>query len=166
MGHPPSRGADARSGHVRCRGTPRRCTARSRVRPPISTSEPDRARSDTGAARGRFPDRPRPEVQCHDECSICFREADRRVGRAVLAVRFRLGAGAVGSLEDALALSGEMSEWSIEHAWKLTPAARADAHEIPPTHFRSTTSRNKDVHAHVPVNHGIDQGFGGHVTQF
>jgi len=34
----------------------------------------------------------------------------------------------------SLILNGEMSEWSIEHAWKLTPAARADAHEIPPTH--------------------------------
>jgi hypothetical protein len=33
-----------------------------------------------------------------------------------------------------------MSEWLKEHAWKLTPAARADAHDIPPTHFRSTTS--------------------------
>jgi hypothetical protein len=28
---------------------------------------------------------------------------------------------------------GEMSEWLKEHAWKLTPAARADAHEITPT---------------------------------
>jgi hypothetical protein len=54
-----------------------------------------------------------------------------------------------------------MSEWSIEHAWKLTPAARADAHEIPPTHFRSTTSSNNDVHRGVPVNDGIYPGFRG-----
>ena len=34
-----------------------------------------------------------------------------------------------------LILNGEMSEWSIEHAWKLIPSARADAHENLPTHF-------------------------------
>ena len=28
----------------------------------------------------------------------------------------------------SLILNGEMSEWSIEHAWKLIPLARADAH--------------------------------------
>jgi hypothetical protein len=28
-----------------------------------------------------------------------------------------------------------MSEWLKEHAWKPTPPARADAHEIPPTQF-------------------------------
>jgi hypothetical protein len=36
----------------------------------------------------------------------------------------------------SLILNGEMSEWSIEHAWKLIPLARADAHQIPPTEFR------------------------------
>jgi hypothetical protein len=60
-----------------------------------------------------------------------------------------------------LILNGEMSEWLKEHAWKLTPAARADAHEIPPTHFRSTTSHNNDVNARVPVNRGVDPGFRG-----
>src|SRR6185295_15588541 len=54
-----------------------------------------------------------------------------------------------------------MSEWSIEHAWKLTPAARADAHQIPPTHSRSTTSSNDDVQACVPVNAGVHPGFRG-----
>ena len=34
---------------------------------------------------------------------------------------------------------GEMSEWSIEHAWKSDLFTRADAHQIPPTQFRSTT---------------------------
>src|SRR6476619_347586 len=52
-----------------------------------------------------------------------------------------------------------MSEWLKEHAWKSDLFTRADAHQIPPTHFRSTTSRNKDVHAHVPVNHGVHPGF-------
>jgi hypothetical protein len=42
-----------------------------------------------------------------------------------------------------LILNGEMSEWSIEHAWKLIPLARADAHRNAPTHSRSATSRNK-----------------------
>jgi hypothetical protein len=51
--------------------------------------------------------------------------------------------------------NGEMSEWLKEHAWKLIPAARADAHRHAPTHSRSTTSRNNDVHRSVPVNHGI-----------
>ena len=52
-------------------------------------------------------------------------------------------------------LSGEMSEWSIERAWKLIPLARADAHHNPPTHSRSTTSRNIDMRRRVPVNDGV-----------
>ena len=67
---------------------------------------------------------------------------------------------------NSLILSGEMSEWSIEHAWKLTPAARADAHEIPPTHSRSTTSRNNDLLQRVPVSDGVAPGFRGYATQF
>src|SRR5690349_11724549 len=53
-----------------------------------------------------------------------------------------------------------MAEWSMAHAWKLTPAARADAHEIPPTHSRSTTSHNNDTRRRVPVNHGVAPRFG------
>src|SRR3954468_3958172 len=34
-------------------------------------------------------------------------------------------------------LNGEMSEWSIEHAWKLTAVTRADAHQ---THQRTSAS--------------------------
>ena len=49
---------------------------------------------------------------------------------------------------------GEMSEWFKEHAWKAMPAARADAHQHPPTQFPLTTSRNNDVLRRVPVNHG------------
>ena len=48
-----------------------------------------------------------------------------------------------------------------EHAWKLIPLARADAHQIPPTQFPSTTFRNSDVRRRVPVNHGVDQAFRG-----
>src|SRR5690348_16109964 len=54
-----------------------------------------------------------------------------------------------------------MSEWLKEHAWKLTPAARADARRNPPTHLRSATSRNNDVHARIPLNAGVDPGFRG-----
>src|SRR5262249_26828609 len=54
-----------------------------------------------------------------------------------------------------------MSEWFKEHAWKSTPPARADAHEIPPTHSRSTTSRNIDTHRHVVLNHRVDRGCWG-----
>src|SRR5262249_52029202 len=37
----------------------------------------------------------------------------------------------------SLILNGEMLERSIRHAWKLTPLARADAHQITPTRLRS-----------------------------
>ena len=60
-----------------------------------------------------------------------------------------------------LILNGEMSEWLKEHAWKLIPLARADAHQNPPTHSRSTTSRNIDMRRRVPVNHGVCPGFQG-----
>jgi hypothetical protein len=54
-----------------------------------------------------------------------------------------------------------MSEWLKEHAWKLTPAARADAHQISPTQFTPTTSRYNDATSSVPVNEGVYQGFRG-----
>ena len=59
-----------------------------------------------------------------------------------------------------------MAEWLKAHAWKLIPPARADAHHNPPTHSRSTTSRNIDMRRRVAVNDVFDRGFGGHVTQF
>jgi len=40
-------------------------------------------------------------------------------------------------------------------------SSSADAHQIPPTHFRSTTSRNIDTRRHVPVNDGVSPGFRG-----
>src|SRR5438045_9571746 len=54
-----------------------------------------------------------------------------------------------------------MAECAMAHACKLTPAARADAHQIPPTHFPSTTSHNNDVYRHIPVSDGICPGFRG-----
>jgi hypothetical protein len=54
-----------------------------------------------------------------------------------------------------------MSEWSIEHAWKLTPAARADAYEIPPTHVRSSSSRYNEVLHDAAVSDVVHRGFRG-----
>jgi hypothetical protein len=54
-----------------------------------------------------------------------------------------------------------MSEWLKEHAWKLNLLARADAHQIPPTHFRFNDFRYIDVRRCVPVNEGITPGFRG-----
>lgn len=54
-----------------------------------------------------------------------------------------------------------MSEWLKEHAWKSNPAARADAYEIPPRHFRINDFRNSDARRHVLVNQGVHPGFQG-----
>jgi len=53
------------------------------------------------------------------------------------------------------------SEVPFERAWKLIPLARADAHQMPPTHSRSTTSLNIDMHPGVPVNDGVSPGSRG-----
>ena len=54
-------------------------------------------------------------------------------------------AGSTTGLKLLILRYGEMSVWLKEHAWKSTSAARADAHQNPPTHFRSTVSRNNDL---------------------
>jgi len=54
-----------------------------------------------------------------------------------------------------------MSEWLKEHAWKLIPPARADAHRNALTQFPPTTSCDNDVHRRVPVNHRVRPGFQG-----
>src|SRR5262245_46204626 len=54
-----------------------------------------------------------------------------------------------------------MAEWSIAYAWKSDLFTRADAHQIPPTHFRSTSSRNIDTRRRVLVNAGVCPGFRG-----
>jgi hypothetical protein len=58
-----------------------------------------------------------------------------------------------------------MSEWSIEHVWKSTLSARADAHEIPPTQFRINHFRNIDARQRVPVTDALHQGLTGYLTQ-
>src|SRR5260221_9653428 len=54
-----------------------------------------------------------------------------------------------------------MSEWLKEHAWKSTLVARADAHQMPPTHARINDFRNIDVCRRVLVNDGVPLGFRG-----
>jgi hypothetical protein len=48
-----------------------------------------------------------------------------------------------------------------EHAWKLTPAARADAHQIPPAHVGSISSRYNEVLRDAPVSDVVHRGFRG-----
>src|SRR3954453_22676887 len=59
-----------------------------------------------------------------------------------------------------------MSEWSIEHAWKTTPANCIESH-------RNTSSRNRvndfpphDASRCEPVNVGVYRSFRGDLTQF
>ena len=54
-----------------------------------------------------------------------------------------------------------MSEWLKEHAWKLTPAARVDAHQNPPTHHRSISCRYNEVLRDAPVSDDVHPGFRG-----
>jgi hypothetical protein len=54
-----------------------------------------------------------------------------------------------------------MSEWLKEHAWKSTPLARADAHQIRPTHSSINNFGDNDVRRSVPVNHDVYRGFLG-----
>src|SRR6516162_9866909 len=44
-----------------------------------------------------------------------------------------------GTARNSLILNGEMSEWSIEHAWKTKLASRTDPLRNVPTHTRSAT---------------------------
>ena len=54
-----------------------------------------------------------------------------------------------------------MSEWLKEHAWKSTLPARADAHQILPTHSPINNFRNSDLLRHIPVTDALHQGFRG-----
>jgi hypothetical protein len=54
-----------------------------------------------------------------------------------------------------------MSEWLKEHAWKLNPAARADAHQIPPTQFPINDLHDIDMRRSVAVSEGVSPGFRG-----
>jgi hypothetical protein len=54
-----------------------------------------------------------------------------------------------------------MAEWLKAHAWKSTPAARADAHPFLPTHSPIKKFRDNNARRHVPVNDALHQGFRG-----
>jgi hypothetical protein len=62
---------------------------------------------------------------------------------------------------NSLILNGEMSEWSIEHAWKSDLFTRADAQQNPPTHVRSISSRYNEVLRDAPVSDDVHRGFRG-----
>jgi len=47
------------------------------------------------------------------------------------------------------ALETEMSEWLKEDTWKLTPLARADAHQNPSTRFLINNFRDNDLRRHI-----------------
>jgi hypothetical protein len=49
---------------------------------------------------------------------------------------------------------------------ELNPLARADAHQIPPTHFRFNDFRYVDLRRRSPVSDSVAPGFRGYVTQF
>ena len=66
----------------------------------------------------------------------------------------------------SLILNGEMSEWSIEHAWKTIPASCTERH-------RNTSSRNRfndfppqNASRCEPVNVGVRRRFRADLTQF
>src|ERR1700737_1741969 len=74
-------------------------------------------------------------------CTGDLQAARRRVSMGFPSSRGRGSDTTAARGQSRTAKDGEMSEseWLKEHAWKLTPAARADAHQDPPTHFRSST---------------------------
>jgi hypothetical protein len=59
-----------------------------------------------------------------------------------------------------------MAGFQVSINGRFWVSTEADAHKIPQRTLDSTTSRNNDVHARVPVNAGVDPGFAGYVTQF
>src|SRR5262245_33863326 len=65
------------------------------------------------------------------------------------------------SARKSLILNGEMSEWSIEHAWKSDSSTRSKSQQHPPTQFPSTTSRNNDADRRLLVTDDVRQGFRG-----
>jgi hypothetical protein len=110
----------------------------------------------------------RSEAGCRGRIRVCpsgWRRPRRRAGEECLNVRvvvlLRGFAASAGHLAVARAELERERRPMKEHAWKLTPAARADTYQIPPTQFRSTTSRNNDLSRSVAVNDGADPGFRG-----
>ena len=70
------------------------------------------------------------------------------------------------TVRNLLILNGEMSEWSIEHAWKLMPVAPSDAHRHAPTYSLATTSATSMCLRVSPQVTVLDRGLRGHLTQF
>jgi hypothetical protein len=66
----------------------------------------------------------------------------------------------------SLILNGEMSEWSIEHAWKAIPATLNERHQSTSAHNRFSDLRPADERSCDAVNLGIRRWFPAHLTQF
>ena len=87
-----------------------------------------------GAARGRLPDRPRPEVQLDDESPVHLREADGRVGGAQLALRLRSRRRIGSRLRDGHGADGGSTDGDRpvlrQHGRDATSPSRAARHRI------------------------------------
>src|SRR3954452_9106152 len=59
-----------------------------------------------------------------------------------------------------------MSEWSIEHAWKTTPATLTEWYPNTPSRNRFNDFPPKNASQCEPVNVGVYRWFRGDLTQF
>src|SRR5947199_9287237 len=66
----------------------------------------------------------------------------------------------------SLILNGEMSEWSIEHAWKTISASVTERHRHTSWRSRFNGLRRQGVPRCESVNVGIRRRFRPHLTQF
>jgi len=65
------------------------------------------------------------------------------------------------SVRVAALVGKQLERRDISHLSALDSTMRADVHQIPPTQFRSTTSRKNDLHQRIPVTDGVALGFRG-----
>src|SRR5215471_3370373 len=66
---------------------------------------------------------------------------------------------------NSLILSGEMSEWLKEHAWKSKRLTGIKPFRRLSTHTRSATSRSKSLTRCAPVSRDVSRGFEPDVSQ-
>ena len=65
-----------------------------------------------------------------------------------------------------LILNGEMSEWSIEHAWKTIPATLTEGHQNTSSRNRFNDFPPQNASRCEPVNVSICRQLRAHLTQF
>ena len=96
-----------------------------------------------------------PSAQLPGEASE-FYDSHFHLRRDVrVVVRLRGGAATARHLAVARAELTRERRRMKEHAWKLIPLARADAHRQASTQLPSTTSRNNDMRLSVPVSDSV-----------